>query len=162
MSAFIAGSQDAFSEIYRRYSPRVYGFIRRRMSREALVDETFQDVFLKLTKSRHTFTEGHSFSPWLFSVINNAITDTLRREKSSLRATEALGQEPEPTLEAESSSPSLETLLSGLTEKDRAILSLRYTDDLPFEGVASRLGISVANARQIASRAIKKLRGDLQ
>jgi len=105
MSAFIAGSQDAFSEIYRRYSPRVYGFIRRRMSREALVDETFQDVFLKLTKSRHTFTEGHSFSPWLFSVINNAITDTLRREKSSLRATEALGQEPEPTLEAESSSP---------------------------------------------------------
>ena len=52
----------------------------------------------------------------------------------------------------------LETLLGSLSEKDKMVLTLRYVEDLPFANVASRTGFSVANVRQIASRAIQKLR----
>jgi RNA polymerase sigma-70 factor (sigma-E family) len=50
--------------------------------------------------------------------------------------------------------------LAALTAKQRAVLVLRYFDDLTEPDVAAALGCSVGNVKSTASRAIARLRAD--
>jgi len=61
---------------------------------------------------------------------------------------------------AESVSARLEAegVLSHLTDREREVLILRFLDDLSFAAVAKQLGTTAVNARQMVSRALRKLR----
>jgi RNA polymerase sigma-70 factor (sigma-E family) len=54
--------------------------------------------------------------------------------------------------------PRLWELLSGLPRRQRAVLVLRYYEDLSDEEIASTLGISRGTVRSQAARALEKLR----
>ena len=49
-----AGDEAAFDIVYERYFPRVFTFVRRRLSNRADVEETVQDVFLAVFSSLHS------------------------------------------------------------------------------------------------------------
>lgn len=70
--------------------------------------------------------------------------------------------EPGADVAAAPADPALRLLLlealGTLPRKDRAVLVLRYFDDLPFAEVADQLGLSPAACRTRASRALARLR----
>ena len=53
---------------------------------------------------------------------------------------------------------SFEALIAPLPDGSQAALRLRFVDDLDYEGIAARLGISSAAARQRVSTAVRTLR----
>lgn len=161
MKKFAEGNDEHFSTLYRRYGGRVYGYLKKKVRDQSMADEIFQEVFLKVVKSRRSFKSDGHFAPWLFSIVRHSMIDGLRRQVRQDHASEALALNSTLNVsenETEDVPRDLEYLLGSLTDKDKMVLTLRYVDDLPFASVASKTGFSVANVRQIASRAISKLR----
>lgn len=84
------GDAVAFSEVYRRYEKRVYGFcLARSLDREAAADAT-QEVFIRLLKAAPG-TIDHPRA-WLFAVARNVVTDSLRKH-TRLRETDEVDED---------------------------------------------------------------------
>ena len=78
---YIAGDKNAFREIVNRYKDMLYGFLRRFLNRQEIVEEVFQETFLQLYKSRESFDSDRSLRPWLFTIAANKARDTLRKQQ---------------------------------------------------------------------------------
>jgi len=157
MSAYKGGDYRAFEQLYLRNSGRVYAFLAKSLPDGAVRDEVFQEVFLRVHKGRGKYIDGFPFRAWLFAITRNTLIDH-RRARARLRedATESSILEQRGEVRA----PNMDELLEAgdLSERDRNVLQLHYLEGLSFRQIAARLGISPANGRQIASRAIRRLK----
>jgi RNA polymerase sigma-70 factor, ECF subfamily len=84
------GDDQAFFFIYERYKSSIYAYCAQvlfsvGLTRES-VEDTFQDVFLRLVQYRHTFNGG-DFRPWIFTVTRHSC---LSAKKRSFRENEGL------------------------------------------------------------------------
>lgn len=161
MIDFMNGSEEAFREIYDLYSRRVYSYLSKRLNQKALVEDAFQEVFLKLAKSRHSFDNACKFAPWLFSIVSHVVIDVFRRERKHQKVVESMNLNPSVETPEEQGSIDIEKLVSSLSSRDREIITLRYVNDFSFDMIAVKTGYLAANVRKIISRAIKKIRKDL-
>jgi RNA polymerase sigma factor (sigma-70 family) len=153
MVAYAQGNENAFWELYGRYSGRVYGFLFARARNRTAVDDLFQTAFLKLHQSRHRYDPAFAFAPWIFTIVRNVWIDHLRRT-AARREDELSGELPAP---APAEQPTLPEL-KHLDERQREALKMRYGEDLSFDEISKRLKTSPANVRQIVSRGLKRLR----
>jgi len=102
-------------------------------------------------------------------LVNLAIGDAPKRERSRSeldRQQVAGGREPadraaEASLASVESSPELLAALGSLAPLQRAVLGLRYLDDLSTAQVAELLGCSVGTVKSTSARALARLRDTL-
>lgn len=79
----------AWSRFVDVYGPLVYGFLKRRGLQEADVADLTQDVLrqvLQAVKSLDYDRSRGSFRSWLFTVVQNRLTNFLQREQGTDRA----------------------------------------------------------------------------
>lgn len=168
-----AGNQDAFSALFARYRGPVWSWLARRTGDRELSAELYQEAFLRVWRSAHTYKVGQPVKPWLFRIAGNVARDRFRRERRRIDTTELdeqLGGEtfwrPEGTSVRVGGDP-----LSGV-DLERAVLSLPDTlreafllgavQGLDHNELAEALDISPANARRRVSRARARLREILE
>ena len=73
----LRGDPVAFSEVYRRYQKRIYGFcLARSMDPDTAADAT-QEVFMKLLRAEPGSIENPR--AWLFTVARNVVIDVARK-----------------------------------------------------------------------------------
>lgn len=163
MEEYKLGSSEAFEELYRRYSGKIYGYLQKKLGPGAATDDLFQETLLRLHKYRYRYDASRPLLPWLFTISHNALVDYLRKAETVRKlAVEAVALGQSSTLTQE---PELSALSQGynlLAEREQEVLRLRYGQDLGYDEISLRLSISSANARKIASRAVKKLRDFLK
>jgi RNA polymerase sigma-70 factor (ECF subfamily) len=161
MRLYQKGDIEAFNCLYDRYRSMVYGYLIKRVYNRTDVDEIFQDVFFRLHRSRLRYKSEYPFKPWLFVVLRNSLIDYFRKKGKDYN------QVPLDHLGANHSALKHEDrhdmggLLpenAGLNEKQRKAVELRYGEDFSFDEIAQRLETTSANARQLVSRALRKLR----
>ncbi|MCA1625087.1 MAG: sigma-70 family RNA polymerase sigma factor [Acidobacteria bacterium] len=75
------GDEDAFAEIVRRYSPRVFRFAGRFFRRYSLVEEAAQEVFLKAFLQLKNFEGRGSLEGWLTRITVTTCINLLRTAK---------------------------------------------------------------------------------
>jgi len=161
MVLYQRGDIEAFNCLYDKYKSLVYGYLYKRVNNRTDVDEIFQDVFLRLHKSRSRYKSEFPFKPWLFAVQRNSLIDYFRKKRKEYNDV------PLDSLEMYSSAlqfedkHSIDGLLpkdAGLNKNQRQAIVLRYGEDFSFEEIARMLETSSSNARQLVSRALKRLR----
>ncbi len=81
------GDDNAFAEIVRRYSPRVFRFASRFFNQRSLVEEAAQEVFLKAFTQLGKFEGRGSLEGWLTRITVNTCINTLRSAKRETDAT---------------------------------------------------------------------------
>jgi len=167
MVAYQQGQASAFDELYRRHSPKVYGYLTVRTPSRQQADDLLQSCFLKLHQSRHHFDVSQKFLPWLWSILRSVRIDALRREQrnpakanhseeESRKGWEALPTEP---MNADDGEHALtENLLKGLPAAQRRLLELRTQRELSFDEIADELSITASTARQRFSRLVQSLK----
>jgi RNA polymerase sigma factor (sigma-70 family) len=79
MAAYQEGDTAAFEQLYSRYEQKIYNFLLRRLGDKELCHDLFQEIFLKLHRARHEFDPQHSFSTWLFTIVNNTLKNEFKR-----------------------------------------------------------------------------------
>lgn len=155
MTGYRMGDEGAFAVLYERHSSKIYGYLRAKTSSDSMAREIFQVTFMKLHATRDRFRPDLPFLPWLFSICRNELIDTMRKNGRNLE--DAMEWLPEAAAQTVESEPS-EVSLDHLRGAQKKAVEMRYQEELSFEKIATRLGTSPANARQLVSRGIKALR----
>src|SRR5437879_4550710 len=74
-----AGDFSPASEIYDRYSSRIYNFAYRFLKNSEAAEDATQEVFVKMLKHANQFHGDAKLSTWLFSITANWCRDYLRK-----------------------------------------------------------------------------------
>ena len=75
------GDHTSFELLYRRYFPRVYRFVDRRLGNRADVEETVQEVFFNLFSSLASFRGDAPFAAWVFGVTRRTLAARFKRRR---------------------------------------------------------------------------------
>ena len=76
------GNEEAFSEIVRRNSQKIYRISRKVLRNHEDAEDTRQNVLVKVYQRLHALQQSSRFSSWLFRVTFNEALMTLRRNRS--------------------------------------------------------------------------------
>ncbi len=159
MARYQLGSEDAFSLLYGRHASKVYGFVRKRIAEPEFAAEVFQEVFVKLHRSKHLYNNTLPYLPWLFSVSRSVVLDALKAKKKLLPEVHGHDLDKFETRElSEATGFDLQPHLAGLPSAQRSAVELRYVNEKTFEEIASVLNTSPVNVRQLISRGVKRLK----
>ena len=172
----IAGDEGAFAQIVERYTPRVYRFCMRLLGSSDRAQDATQETFVKAWKHLDRIDTEKPLAPWLFAIARNASIDLERKQRSfpfSLlpampdgtdRIAETL-PDPEPlpdeVFERKQLGVQMQEALARRPARERALLSLRYEEELSFEEIAQALSLPASTVRSIHRRALAALRTDL-
>lgn len=157
------------AEQFEESRPRLRGIAYRMLGSDAEADDAVQEAWLRLSR---TGPEGiDNLAGWLTTVVSRVCLDMLR-SRSSRREdpAEAILREGEPAAAdadspehdvvlADSLGPALMLVLDALDPDERLAFVLHDLFGVPFEEVAPIVGRSPVAARQLASRARRRLRG---
>lgn len=158
MRLYQRGEEAAFKALYERHASKVYGYIKKRIGDKEKVAEIYQEVFVKIHKSKSLYNETFPVIAWIFTITKSVLLDELRKDKKiltvdanvieNLAANDTHSAEGLDALE----------MLTQLPAVQRQALEMRYINDSTFEQIAERLNIKPSNARQVISRGLKRLR----
>lgn len=157
-------TQD-FTLLYRRYARKVFAKCISMLGDEALARDATQDIFIKVLLNLSRFNEQSSFSTWVYSITYNYCIDMIRKKKKiPLLFTEDVGKVGQEVAEAEipdsvlleMKQDRLEKVLDRLPPGDKAILLMKYIDDLQIRDIAEVLGKTESAIKMQIMRAKQK------
>lgn len=76
---FLDGDTDAYRTLIERYHDDLLRFLTRLVNDRAGAEDLFQETFLQIHQSAHTFDVSRRFRPWLFTIAANKARDYLRK-----------------------------------------------------------------------------------
>lgn len=159
MALYQKGDEGAFKALYERHSSKVFGFLKSRIWNEQKVNDVYQEVFIKIHKSKHLYNASLPLLPWIFTVTKTVMIDELRKEKSvNLIGDDKLDEIAAPVEDSGDNLSEATGFLAKLPKVQKAAVEMRYLDNQTFEQIAESLKVSPGNARQIISRGVKRLR----
>ncbi|MBC7230356.1 MAG: sigma-70 family RNA polymerase sigma factor [Actinobacteria bacterium] len=163
-------SMEAFAELYEHYVDGIYAFVLRRVGDVSEAEDITARVFEKALRGIGGFQwKGASFFSWLVRIASNAVVDHYRSEgrrkrvnlEDVLPVLEA-GEDPTEDLERREERELVLKALAGLPARQRALLELKFVDELDTETMAEMLGCSRGNLAVRLHRALKALRREVE
>ena len=158
-----AASVFDFASLVRQHQAMVFSIAWHLLRDRAVAEELAQDVFLSLHQHLAQMESPEHVLFWLRRVTSNRALDEERRRQR--RPMVSLENAPEPVAATSTGDPLLGTalkkLVAALPEKARAIVVLRYQEDLDPAEIARVLGIPVGTVKSQLQRALALLREKL-
>jgi RNA polymerase sigma-70 factor (ECF subfamily) len=156
----------ALAALYDIYYSRVLRYCWRRLGNRAAAEDVTSDVFLSVASHIAEFAglSASDFRRWLFRIANNSVSATLRQ---SLRRDELLETAArDGRLNAHAAPSELDALdwplvyaaIAALSEREQAIVSLRFFAGLSHDEIGSVVDASPGAVRTALSRALASLR----
>ena len=165
----------AFSELYRIYQPRLYGYLRRLVSNPVLIEEIVDDVMFVVWTDARKFRGQSAVSSWIFGIAYRRALSALRKEG---RHQAPLVRDADSIAAAKSSAADLELIAAGLAELSadhRQVIELTYFCGFSYQEIAEIAGCPVNTVKtrmyharrrlkvllpQLAGEATEKTRGN--
>jgi RNA polymerase sigma factor (sigma-70 family) len=162
LSRYLRGADDAFRHLLDRHSGLVYGTALRVTGDPGAAEEVSQDVFVLLARKARALTSHPSVAGWLHRTSHNVARHEQRRRMRRSRKVARIAEEIE---EAQFDTPraltGVDEAVARLPKLDREAILLRFFEDLEYEEIARRIGITESAARKRVSRALKRLQKTL-
>lgn len=153
----------AFRTLYQRYSTKVYAKCISMLKNETLAKDATQEIFTKIFLKLSTFGERAKFSTWLYSITYNYCIDFIRKQKKNMEMFseefENLPEIPEEEDDAELLNMEvgrLKIILEEIPPGDKAILLMKYQDDLSIKEISATLGKTESAVKMQIKRAKTK------
>jgi len=150
---------SAFLELYDDALPHVYGYLARRCANSAtaedLTAETFMAAVAALRNDRSDVDRLDLNIAWLIGTARHKLVDHWRRTERRREDLANLWDDvavPDPT-DAVIELSTANAVLAQLAPQHRAVLTLRYLDDLPVGDVATTMGRTVDATEALLTRA---------
>lgn len=167
-----AGSQEAIMEIYDRYFPSIYQFLRLRVEDRAAAEDLASDVFVRFVESLGGRSAPRvSLRGWLFRVARNKVNDYYGRHRQFPSATleewvpAGSASDPEAAFIRRLSVERSREALRRLPADQQEVLILRFGQALNLQETADIMGRSLSAVKSLQFRAVNTLRqavGDLR
>lgn len=161
MRLYTDGDPDAFDELFARYEPRAFAFFVRRTGSRERTQDLYQDLFLRIHRARDSYDPARPFAPWFFQIAHRLLVDDQRR---AYRAREVpigdreVGPDRYAARDEVADREQLGQLLDDLSPAERYVLVCAKVEGISYPDLADQLGKSVDAVKQMASRAMRRLR----
>lgn len=169
---YLGGDQAALDFLIERYLKHVYNFVAKFIGNAKEAEDLTQDIFFRAWRNLKKFDAKKSFRIWLFTIARNRSVDYLRKKKMLVFS--ELDKEDEETPYSETIIDQDESIvdqinkaelakevknyLARLSESNRAVLLLRYNQQMTFQEIAELLGESVDTIKSRHRRALGYLK----
>jgi RNA polymerase sigma-70 factor, ECF subfamily len=160
LSRALAGESPAFTALVRKHQRPVYSLALRMLSDRHEAEDLAQEVFLQLFRSLASVESAGHLQFWLRKVTLNRAIDRLRRAPRY----EAVPWAEGDTLVSEASADDpllqrrLRDLVGQLPPAPRAVVLLRYQEDLDPVEIARTLNMSINTVKSHLKRSLATLR----
>ena len=169
----LAGQQDAYARLLRRYERPVFNVIARLVHDPGVAEELAQETFLKAFRRLDTFDQQRRFSPWLLRIAHNTAIDALRRRgpqtfdiaagpDGDLRVPASSEPGPDRQTEHRLMVRDLVAALEQLRPEHRLALVLRFQEALTYKQIAYVMGVSENTAKSHVHRARIRLADEMR
>ncbi len=162
------GDLAAFRDLMRAYQSRVFSVALRFTGQRTDAEELLQDVFLQLHGALAQITNEEHLKRWLLRAISHRCIDRLRHDGRRPRlvsiATLPAASEPQ-SAEREAdhmAGTRLRQLLLDLAPDARAVMLLRFQEDLDPTEIATVLSMPIPTVKSHLRRSLEWLRAQLQ
>ena len=143
----LAQDQTYFTVLYHRYAKKVFGKCYSMLLDEGLARDATQEIFIKILMNLIKFNDQSSFSTWVYSITYNYCIDVIRKKKKVQTIyTEDVSRIKNDTDDdipnsviLEMKQERLSKVLDVLPPGDKAILLMKYIDELQIKDIAEVL-----------------------
>jgi RNA polymerase sigma-70 factor (ECF subfamily) len=155
-------------DLYRRYSPRLYGLGLRLTGDSGMAEELVQETFLRLWRGAQRFDpERGSVRTYIFTIARRAAVDLLRRSASRPLPTGHAADRQLDLLEGEAFDAlvlglDVREAVSALSSKHREVLELMVDEDLGQAEIAQRLRVPLGTVKTRAFYGLRALKLELE
>jgi RNA polymerase sigma-70 factor (ECF subfamily) len=153
--------QHRFRQLYDRTYNRVYAFVQRRVSDDAIAD-VLADTYLAVWRRiRDVPDDTRMADAWVFKTAYRVLANSRRGIRRRAALADRIRQRPVDLLvnvQTTSADTALERALATLRPEQQEIIAFRYWDDLDTDQIARIMGCSKNAAAVRLSRAQKALR----
>ena len=160
------GEKSALEPLVRRWEHAVYQIAWRVVGNTAEAEEVRQTVFLRMLERPHRLPQADSLAAWMRRCTVNAAISVVRRRRRIARPLpdglrEYRDEPPEQPLFRAEEAARLRDALEQFSPEDRALLSLRFDENLPFSEIAVALDRPPSTVKSRYTRLIGRLRSQL-
>ncbi len=173
-----SGDTEAFDDLVRKYSPKLYGMVYNMTANREDTHDVLQDVFAKAYRSIRRFRGKSTFYTWIYSITVNMTLNFLkkrgRQRKMSLEDMNPAAFQDQDYLEAASKSDPvreanihelqqrLNEAMLELSDDHRTVVTLFDIQGLPHAKISKILGISQGTVRSRLFYAHRQLQNFLE
>jgi RNA polymerase sigma-70 factor (ECF subfamily) len=158
----IAQSRTAQKKLYERYSPEMYGVIKRFINNnEQIAKEILNDSFFKVFRDLHQYSFQGAFEGWIRRIVVHTISDYVRknvkdnRQMREIQPEDAyINSEPVENL----SHKELLKIIDTLPDTQREIFNLFVIENYSHKEIAKLLNIQQNNCRWHLNDARRRLK----
>ena len=172
------GDLAAYETIVSRYWDRTYARVIQLLNNRQDAEEVTQDAFIRAQRGLESFRGEASFGTWLYQIATNLARNRYwywfrRKRDQSFSIDQPLSDDSDMTLEdfmpSEQESPSQYAItqefvdrvaicMDELSEQHREVLVLRNIENMSYDAIADRLGLSVGTVKSRIARGRERLR----
>jgi RNA polymerase sigma-70 factor, ECF subfamily len=172
----IAGREEYFEELVRRYQRPIVAYVYRMVGDYDAALDLAQEVFIKVYNSLERYRPEYKFSTWVYRIAHNAAIDHLRRaggfRTEDLDAEDEGGRLYEKPLASAALSPEqeserrerraeIEEVVQALPPAYRELIVLRHAHDFSYDEIAEVTGLPLGTVKNRIFRAREAMRGQL-
>jgi RNA polymerase sigma-70 factor (ECF subfamily) len=173
------GDDDAFNYLVGRYRRAMIGFMYRMVHNAAIAEELSQEVFLRVYRSRTSYSADAKFATWLYRIATNLAANHARDNKQERPEVKAsLDESDEETglsIDLADGRPSIEEEIlrrerlrairrhvEALPERQRMAVMMHKYQELDYRQIAEVLHLSESATKSLLFRAYETLRESLK
>lgn len=149
-----------FESAVHQHQSMVYSIASHFFRNDAIAEEVSQDVFMQLFEDHRNIETGSHCIAWLRRSTVHRCIDTARR--ASFRREIQVDQLPEIPVDAPETDPLLQEgitrIIASLPEKSRAVLVLRFGEDMNAEEISRTLQMPVGTVWSHLQRGMAMIR----
>ena len=173
------GDDGAFNYLVERYRRPMISFMYRMVHNAAIAEELAQEVFLRVYRSRASYSADAKFTTWLYRIATNLAANHARdhkhdrpEEKASL---DEVSQETGLSMDVADGRPDVEQQLmrrerarairqrvEALPERQRLAVTMHKYQELDYRQIAELLKLSESATKSLLFRAYQTLREELK
>ncbi|MBK7763049.1 MAG: RNA polymerase sigma factor [Bacteroidetes bacterium] len=159
-----ATKEKAYTMLVKKYQERLYWHIRRLLVHHEDTNDVMQNVFIKVWRHLGSFRQESSVFTWLYRIGTNESLTFLEQQKKKRSLSLSDDESPlantirsEKGFDANKLEWKLQLALQSLPPKQRAVFTLRYYDEMPYEKMSEVLDTSVGSLKASYHHAAKKI-----
>lgn len=164
MQAYAKGSEAAFTQLYSRYKDQLYRFFLRQCGNRAIAEELYQELWLRVIKSRASYQPKAKFSTWVYCMARNILTDHFRKPVSETDTLEQVelaagsASNPDTIHDSQEKIQRYRVQLKTLPKEQREVFLLKEEGGLSVGDIALTTGESFETVKSRLRYAVKKLK----
>ena len=166
------GDEEAFRELFDKYTPRIRPVIRAIVGTETVVKDLIQDIFLLLWISREKLPDVQSPEKWIFRIVHYESYRWLRQQSVRTRAqlqltnsavaAHPLSNSTEEYSRFHETAQLIRQAVHSLPPQAKKIYQLRREADMKIEDIAHALNLSPKTVKNTLTRALQTIQAYLE